>query len=394
MTKSFFCYLILCFTLLFGVIFYDFIDKSFHFSFIDEIICLILIHSWILNGVKQREFIIFICVALFYLGYSLWFPNNVQKAIVMDFFIQIKPFLAFYATYGIGFVFSDTQRQSICKLSVFFAILLAFIGILSLTGSTIMYTFCAHPSRFATMCTALSMTYLYFSQNTQRSKKISLLILTIGLMSFRSKFFGFFPIFVLIIFWGNQLNKFKIISIKTLVILSIMLSTSVYFAWDKIEFYFITGSSYDIEHTYARPLLYMKAAEILKDNPFFGSGLGTYATYASAVYYSPLYTKYQMIYNYEIGNGLFLCDTFYPSLVQFGLVGICLFILFWKKRLQKALWKMRFESSIFTFQFILLITIFFLIESFADSTFTHNRGMYMMMLMAICLSNPPKESWS
>lgn len=394
MTKSCFCYLILCFTLLFGVIFYDFIDKSLHFSFIDEIICLVLIHCWILNGVKQKEFFVFICVALFYLGYSLWFPNNVQKAIVMDFFIQVKPFIAFYATYGIGFVFSDTQRQSICKLSVFFAILLFFIGILSLNGSTIMYTFCTHPSRFATMCTALSMTYLYFSPNTRRSKIISLLILTIGLMSFKSKFFGFLPIFVLIIFGGTQLNKFKIISIKTLIILSIMLSTSIYFAWDKIEFYFITGTSNDMEHTFARPLLYMKAVEILKDNPFFGSGFGSYATYASAVYYSPIYAKYRMIYNHEIGNGLFICDTFFPSLAQFGFVGICLFILFWKKRLQEGMKKMRLESSTFTFQFLVLITIFFLIESLADSTFTHNRGMYMMMLMAMCLSNPPKESWS
>ena len=168
-----------------------------------------------------------------------------------------------------------------------------------------------------------------------------------------------------------------------------MICGSVYFAWEKIDFYFIQGSSSDdIEHIFARPLLYMKAFEILKDFPLFGSGLGSYATFASAVYYSPLYSKYQMIYNYDIGNGLFICDTFYPSLAQFGFVGIFLFILFWKKRIQEGMMKMKYEQSVFTFQFVLLIVIFFAIESVADSTFTHNRGMYMLMLLAICLKNP------
>ena len=35
----------------------------------------------------------------------------------------------------------------------------------------------------------------------------------------------------------------------------------------------------------------------------------------------------------------------------------------------------------------ILIFIFFIIESIADSTFTHNRGMVMLMLLAIILNN-------
>ena len=244
-------------------------------------------------------------------------------------------------------------------------------------------------ARFATMCTALAMTYLYFHQGDRLSKIMSLIMLAIGLASLRSKMFGFFFSYFLIMFWGEKmLSQFKL-SFKTIICASLLICGSVYFAWEKIDFYFIQGSSSDdIEHIFARPLLYMKAFEILKDFPLFGSGLGSYATFASAVYYSPLYSKYQMIYNYDIGNGLFICDTFYPSLAQFGFVGIFLFILFWKKRIHEGMMKMKYEQSVFTFQFVLLIVIFFAIESVADSTFTHNRGMYMLMLLAICLKNP------
>ena len=39
------------------------------------------------------------------------------------------------------------------------------------------------------------------------------------------------------------------------------------------------------------------------------------------------------------------------------------------------------------FKLTILIFIFFIIESIADSTFTHNRGMVMLMLLAVILNN-------
>jgi len=390
--KSNFGFLLVCLALILGVVFYDVINVFLHFSYIDEIIAVALLFFWIYKGQKKKETILFFGIALFYLAYSLLFPNNVKNAIIMDFLIQVKPFVAFYSVYNLSIGFSDAQRRSICKLCIALSLILVPVGILGFGGKGIMALLCggggAH-ARFATMCTALAMTYLYFSPNTTQSKIISLLMLALGLASLRSKIFGFFACYLLIIFWGeNIFSKFRF-SVKSVLYMLLMVGIALYFAWGKIEFYFIEGSSSAyIEHVYARPLLYMKAVEILKDFPLFGSGLGSYATFASAVYYSPLYRQYQMIYNHDIGRGLFICDTFFPSLAQFGFVGIFLFILFWKKRIKEGLQKMKQEQSIFTFQFVLLIVIFFAIESIADSTFTHNRGMYMLMLLAICLKQP------
>ena len=258
-----FGYLLVCFTLVFGVVFYDVISINLHFSYIDEIIAAVLLFFWIDKGKKKKETICFFCIALFYLVHSLLFPNNVKNAIMMDFLIQVKPFLAFYLVYNLNMVFTDAQRRSICKLCVVLTIVLVPVGIIGFGGRGVMSLFGGY-SRFATMCTALAMTYLYFSPNRNRSKIISLLILALGLASLRSKIFGFFACYLLIVFWGEKMfSKYKF-SAKTVFCLLLIIGAALYFAWGKIEFYFIEGtSSANIEHVFARPLLYMKAVEIL-----------------------------------------------------------------------------------------------------------------------------------
>ncbi len=70
--------------------------------------------------------------------------------------------------------------------------------------------------------------------------------------------------------------------------------------------------------------------EILKRYPLLGSGMGSYANYASVAYYSPIY--YQLGYEKIWGLGPempeFAADTFLPVLAQYGLIGIFLFYLF------------------------------------------------------------------
>lgn len=381
-------YLVFVFTLVFGVVFYDVIQRNFGFSLIDEFVALFLFVLWLQKGKKSREFFLFFVIALFYLVYSLLFPNNEKNAIFLDFFIQIKPYIAFYTVYNLNLDFSEKQRRSICRLCIALIVLLIPVGIAGWGGTGVMRFFGGH-SRFATMCTALAMTYLLFSNKSKKAKIISLVILTVGLASLRSKLFGFYPFFIAFVFWGDRfLRRKKIISLRAMVVILIVAASAVFLAKDKLEFYFVKGSSHaKVEQVYARPLLYMKAKEILLDYPILGTGLGSYATFASAEYYSPLYKRYNLIYNNEIGKGLFICDTFYPSFVQFGLVGIFLYLLFWKRRLTEARSRFEMTQTMFSFQYALLITIFFIIEGVADSTFTHNRGMYMLMLLALSISN-------
>ena len=159
-------------------------------------------------------------------------------------------------------------------------------------------------------------------------------------------------------------------------------------AWEKFQFYFITGSSDDMTESFARPALYQGAFVILKDYFLFGPGLGSYANFASAEYYSPLYYEYGLnqVFGLEEGEGSFIADTFFPQLAQFGIVGVILFFMFFRKRYKETMYYYNVNCDPLIMKMSLLILIFFMIESSVDSTFVHNRGMIMMILWGMIIN--------
>lgn len=383
-------YYFMLFCILFGCIFYDLIGKLTNFTYTDEIITLFLFIYWIVNGNKQaKEFYIAILIFIFYLIISLNFPHNKSAAIWMDFFIEIKPFIAFYTVYNLNLYIAPKHRRRICRLCMVSSILLLPIGVINLGGGEYMNAFGGH-ARFATINIILGTTYLYYSHRTKRDLYIALVIYSVGILSLRSKMFGFFTLFGCVMFLWNKLNAKHLLSLRTLALGSLAAMVVVFAAWEKITYYFVEGTM--AQSMFARPYLYMKSWEILNDYPLFGSGLGSFATHASAVYYSPLYMTYKMYLNYEIGNGLFISDTFFPALAQFGYVGILIFVCFWKRRLNQAIKNMRITKDVFPFKIVIVIIGFFFMESIADSTFTHNRGMIMMMLLALFLKRTRTNS--
>lgn len=379
-----FNYNFLLFSLLFGVILYDYIQKVTGFSYIDEIQILILFIVYLKRGKKSREFFIYGCIALFYLIYSLLYPHNVKQAIYMDFIIQAKPYIAFYSAYMLNFNISEHQRYRICSFCKITALCLLPIGILGFGGTGIMNVFCEH-ARFATMLTILSFVYLIYSDQRRKDIIIAILICAIGLTSFRSKMFGFFTAYIcILLLWKNiKINWKAYIRIFPYII--ILLALILYAAKEKIQFYFIDGV--EAENMFARPLLYLKSIEILNDYPVFGTGYGSYATFASGEYYSPIYIDYDLYLSPEIGKGEFISDTYFPVFAQFGYVGFALFVWFWVRRYKSSLRNFKQYHNEIYFKIVILIIIFFFIESIADSTLTHNRGAEMMMLLAITLNN-------
>lgn len=268
------------------------------------------------------------------------------------------------------------------------AILLLPIGIINMGGGELMEQVGGY-ARYATMTTILGITYLLYSKQTKKDLIISSLLISIGLLSLRSKAFGFFAAYIGIMFFWQLNEQRKILTTKNILLCIIVLGGIFFAAWGKIDFYFVQGA--EAENMFARPLLFVKSWEILQDYPFFGTGYGSYATNASAAYYSPLYIQYDLIYSNEIGEGLFLSDTYFPVFAQFGFVGIGLFIWFWVRRVKTAYQNFYFNGNVLYFKLVILIVVFFCIESVADSTYTHNRGMVMMMLLALILRNRYKS---
>ena len=383
------------FALIFGVIFYDSID-ALGFSYLDEICALLLLILFIymVFSTKSWEFdkafLFVIVVFVFYLVYSFVIQSNTKGAILTDFVIQVKPYLAFFCVYAMHPVFSDNQKTILRQLAVLCSVYVLIAGVASLFSYEIIsYTF-GHVSRIATASTALALLYLYCSDFTKKDKYVFILILATGLLSLRSKHFGFFAVSTLMVLYFNDATKMRF-SLRNVLFFIVAFGLTVLVSWKKIYFYFFTGgfgSGREADNLYARMALYYFSIPILKDYIPFGSGFASYATYTSGTSYSAIYTKYDMnhLYGLTKSNYSFIADTYYPALAQFGFAGVILFFYFWIYLLRRAI-KSYVGGFIKESVISILIIIFFLIECTSDATLTHNRGMFILMILGLTITH-------
>lgn len=381
----------LTFGMFFGVLFYDFIYTHFGFSYIDEILALLLCIFTLFCLIHDRTckasgywFWLF-AVFAFYLVYSFVIHSNTKSAIIQDAIVELKPFLGFFCAYTIGKELTKTQKRIIqyaCYVSIF----------LLLLTTRDQYYFIGHPSRYATCATFIAMLYLYVSDFTKKNLIIFLAILSVAVLSTRSKAYGFvvFSTILSLLFYNNI--RFRL-SFKYVLYTIIFIGGIILVTWEKIDYYFIYGAqnieTNDIEVAFARPAMYWGAWQILCDYVPFGSGFASFGTYFSAEHYSAVYYTYGL----NIVHGLseevpdFIADAYYPSLAQYGLAGIGIFIYFWVFVIRKAASHhiSGNKESHKLFFLILSIVTFFAIELVADTTLTHNRGFFILLIMGLSL---------
>ncbi|MDH6343470.1 hypothetical protein M2480_001917 [Parabacteroides sp. PFB2-12] len=377
------------FTLIFGVIFYDLI----RFSYTDEICTLLLFVLFCYKVVKtpnwefNKLFLFVLGVFLFYLIYSFAIGSNSKKAIVLDFILQLKPYIGFFCVYALAPRLSQGQKVIIRQLVFLFTLYLLAIGLTYLVYPKIIDFTLGHESRLATAVSILAMLYLYCTDYTPKDKFVFIMILLVGILSGRSKFYGFCALSTLMVLFINNSFQMKF-TLKNSIIFAIILAATIYVAYDKINFYFIQGgigTGKEETDLYARIALYYFSVPLLLKYIPFGSGFATYGTHASSEYYSKIYEEFGMDRLYGLSKNAdpnFISDTYYPALAQFGFVGVFLFFWFWLYLVKQAIkgflagYKKEAVAAC-------LIIFFFLIECTSDSTITHNRGLFMMMLLGL-----------
>ena len=387
-------YLLFLFTIVFGVIFYD---TTKYFSFVDELCALglCLLYGYYVfhtpNWSFNKMFLITIGVFIFYLIYSFYIHSNSKAAIISDFIIQFKPYIAFFTVYAFAPRFSEQMKRNIRLLAGVFSIYLLIIGIAGLFNHSILKIMLGHESRLATAATIMALTYLFCSNYTMKDKIVFLLILSISLFSGRSKAYGFFVLATFLVLYLNSSFRLKL-NFKNSMLLTVALVLTTIVAWDKINLYFIQGGfggGRAVDDLYARMALYYFSTNVFADYFPFGSGFATYATFASGEYYSHIYNDYGMniMHGLTASDPKFIADTYYPALAQFGVVGAALFFLFWGTIALKASRMLREKINLKYFAITILIILFFLIECTSDSTITHNRGLFVMMLLGLSLKH-------
>ena len=383
------------FTLIFGVMFYDIIDLM-GFAYVDEICAVLLLLLFLYKAFSSRTwefdrtFLIITGVFIFYLIYSIVIGSNSTGAILTDFIIQIKPYLAFACVYALHPNLTDNQKRIIKQIILLCSLYVFVIGVIGIVSySIIEYTF-SHYSRLATASSILALLYLYCSDYTKVDKFIFVIILALGILSGRSKHFGFFAFSLLAIFYFNESFKMKL-NFRNTIFITAAIAFTVFVAWEKIYFYFVTGGfggGREVNDLYARMALYYFSSQILMDYIPFGCGFASYGTYASASSYSQVYVKYGMDGMYGLSKSApdFVADTYYPVLAQFGFAGVALFLFFWvnlSRKAVKAYLKGFYKEAVIA----IMIVVFFIIECTSDATLTHNRGMFMRMILGLVFSD-------
>ena len=384
------------FTITFGILLYDFIG----FDYTDEICALFLfvifgtyvskIPEWPFN----KAFCITIGVFLFYLLYSFLINSNSKGAIISDFLIQIKPYLAFFCVYSMIPIFSIRQNSILRYLTSFFAIFLLIVGSINVFTGTTLRAIMGHEAYFAAAIVSFALTYLLSADFNNKSKFIYILILSVGLLSTRSKFYGFYILSIASILYFTKVDRFKL-NAKSIILLCIIMALMGIAAWDKINLYFVQGFNIDNEKDFiARFVLYATSIQIFQDYFPFGSGFASFATFSSGEYYSHIYEDYDIdsIWGLSKQFHSYVADTYYPSLAQFGVVGVILYCSFWLYIVLKAYKYFKVTHNIKLMLMALLITCYFTIESTSDSTYTTHRGFFIMMILGYVLSNMKHEA--
>ena len=217
-------------------------------------------------------------------------------------------------------------------------------------------------------------------------KIIIIVALIAGLMCTRSKYYGEFILLMFMLFFYKP-GMLRNLQLKHVIMIVVLFAIIILASWNKISFYFITGNSDtfdpDVFESYARPVLYITGGLIILDYFPFGSGLASFATYASSINYSDIY------YEYGINNvwGLspsfpdFICDAFYAELAQFGVVGIMLFIYFWYWVYQKFRPLTKNDSFRYVFIVGAAALFFILVECTSGTFFIQTPGVIAMMII-------------
>ena len=332
---------------------------------------------------KQRttEISIYILLMVFYLAYSLIIQVTTPRGVFLDILQQVRPYTVFYLTWMMAPEFTNKQKKRIklVMLLSFFGYLFAFI----LNPSLVTPFGGGESVALGQIALCCAMVYYLFSKQTKQNRNIAILIMLLGLISGKSKYFGECVVFIaLVIFVKSKIN---FTSVSTLLKVAALGSVVIFFTWTKFNAYYVEGFQEEAQ-AMARPVTYETGVKIMfKDYIPFGSGLGSFGTAAAAKEYSPLYYKYQLntIWGLNPENPMFLADAFYPTLAEFGLVGLFFFLWFWKRRL----WEANKIHNLIYYRMALMCILALALESTADSSYLSGKGMGYFMILALCLNS-------
>ena len=366
-------------------------------KWIDEAVCYLLLAAGLAQCIINRlwrdylPLLSVMAIMAFYALYSLFKGYNTVPYIAMDYIIELKPFAPFLVLLAVRPRLSALEKRVLQVIAIFNAVMVAVMYALPLFRQ---FTMGLHIMSCGTTCFVSAMIFLVCSirdngRVSWQEMAVVVAILILGLGCTRAKYYAEFvaAAFFLFTYKPGMLHSMKpaywLLAAAALVLIVVV-------SWDKFSYYFITGNSDtfdpDVAESFARPVLYITGGLILISEIPFGSGLASFASYASSANYSNLYHDYGISSVYGLSEAMpdFICDAFYPSLAQFGLVGVALFVWFWVWAFKPIKKLVRISASNrYWFVAGALCVCFIMIESVASTLLMQSWGMVTMMTLGL-----------
>lgn len=371
---------------------------TINFDWSDEILTVLLLvyalfrHRYLVrSGKRRKEITVYLGLMVFYLLYSLVLRVTTPRGVVLDFLQQLRPYAVFYLTWMMAPRFTLGQRKLIrnVMLLTYGFYLFAFffrpqlVDPFAAADGGILSGQAVESAPLGQLAISCGIIYYLFSKQTATNRYVAILIMLIGLLSGKSKYFGECVVFIALVLFVKK--KIDYTSPATLLKLAALAAVVIFFTWNKFNAYYVEGFKEDSE-VMARPATYTTGMQIMfHDYIPFGSGLGSFGTAAAAKEYSPLYYRYHLdnVWGLTPENPMFLADAFYPTLAEYGIVGLIFFLVFWKRRL----WEANHIPNIVYYRMAIMCIMALALESTADSSYLSGRGMGYFMILALCLNS-------
>lgn len=352
-------------------------DKLFLLAFYGILIASILFR----DGLKtSRRLMIFFFCSVFWMFYSFSIKSNVMPAIILDWFSQTKPYLCFLGVVAMKPVLTPQIARWLRWLALF-GVAQALAA--AATGSVWFYYY--HPTNMASIVAVSSLIYYFLSPPGPRTRWITLVLLSVGLLSARSKFYAFYSIAAILLLGKAWMLDFRLRP-RQIIAVPILIVLALGAAAEKISYYAQNMRVQDM----ARPLMILTSGRILVDYFPFGSGFASLGNVASITYYSKIYQEYglNMVWGLRQDQDFtFAMDTYIPNLTQFGVVGVAIFAVYllWIRR---SIMDLRGNGRLAG----TLIVLFLMIDSLADTTILSFRGIFAMLFLGVIFTNQTSQS--
>lgn len=365
----------------------------------DELFALLAIPIAVLNfrannmriQIKKHTYIhyLILIVVLGLTGNIIYEYQNILKVALPDMYLCIKFWLAIYVSENIfckldiKLYNSKIYRHVKGVTTVLFILLILDYVVGGITEFNNDYKlraiqlFYGHPSTFAAACIFLLAILTATNEKLNMRDKHTVLLLILLMSTWRSKAIAAIVSYGVLVYL--IIIKNKTISFSKLCALGSIL---IMIAWEKIQYYFFSSMQSDS----ARYNLLEKAVYIANDYFPLGTGFGTFASYYSGIYYSPLYYIYDLsdVNGLRIGKTWFVSDSYWPMILgQFGWIGLIAMIVV-IANIIKQIQVLRNINKHYYLSAIFLIT-YLLISSTAEAAFVHSIAIPMAMWLGILL---------